>query len=245
MIPTIRLYMTNPEQLMSEALVIQILDENHRKVLTLDKTPFYPQGGGQPYDKGVIESSNAFFEVEEVRVIDDCVKHYGQFVRGHFTPNQSAYCKVDAKRRHQHNCLHSAGHVVDMAVFKLGLNWTPEKGHHFPDNSYVEYSGTLENMDKERLKESIETTCNKLIQEDHKTSIRFVSHAELKHLCHFLPSYISEADQKIRLVVFGKDFYIPCGGTHVQALSEIPKITVRKIKMEKGKVRVSYAMMNE
>ena len=131
-----------------------------------------------------------------------------------------------------------------MAVFKLGLNWTPEKGHHFPDNSYVEYNGTLENMNKELLKESIETTCNKLIQENHKTSIRFVSPDELKRLCHFLPNYISE-EQQIRLVVFGEDFCIPCGGTHVQALSEIPKITIRKIKMEKGKVRVSYAMLNE
>lgn len=244
MIPTIRLYMTNPEQLMNEALVLEILDENHRKVLILDKTSFYPQGGGQPFDKGVIESSNAFFEVEEVRAMDDCVKHYGQFVKGDFTPNQQVCCQVDVNRRHQHNCLHSAGHVVDMAVFKLGLNWTPEKGHHFPDNSYVEYSGTLENMDKEQLKESIETTCNTLIQEDHKTSIRFVSQDELKHLCHFLPNYISEEHQ-IRLVVFGEDFCIPCGGTHVQTLSEIPKITIRKIKMEKGKVRVSYAMMNE
>jgi len=61
---------------------------------------------------------------------------------------------------------------------------------------------------------------------------------------HFLPNYISEEHQ-IRLVVFGEDFCIPCGGTHVQTLSETPKITIRKIKMEKGKVRVSYAMMNE
>ena len=242
--PTLRLYMTHPDQLTNEALVLEILDENNRKVLVLDQSSFYPQGGGQPYDKGSIESSNAFFEVEEVRAIDDCVKHYGQFIKGHFTPNQSVYCKVDAQRRHQHNCLHSAGHVVDMAVFKLGLNWTPEKGHHFPDNSYVEYNGTLENMNKELLKESIETTCNKLIQENHKTSIRFVSPDELKRLCHFLPNYISE-EQQIRLVVFGEDFCIPCGGTHVQALSEIPKITIRKIKMEKGKVRVSYAMLNE
>ena len=94
--PTLRLYMTHPDQLTNEALVLEILDENNRKVLVLDQSSFYPQGGGQPYDKGSIESSNAFFEVEEVRAIDDCVKHYGQFIKGHFTPNQSVYCKVDA-----------------------------------------------------------------------------------------------------------------------------------------------------
>lgn len=242
--PTIRLYMTHPEKLTNEALVLEILDENNRKILILDQTSFYPQGGGQPYDKGVIESSETLFEVEEVRSFDNHVKHYGQFIKGHFTPNQTVCCKVDAKRRYHHNCLHSAGHVVDMAVFKLGLNWIPEKGHHFPDNAYVEYNGTIENMNKEELKKSIETTCNQLIEENHKTSIRFVSANELQSLCHFVPNYIL-SEHQIRLVIFGEDFCIPCGGTHVHSLSEISQISIRKIKMEKGKIRVSYAIMNE
>lgn len=244
MIPTEKMYFTNNQQLFNDATVLQVTQEQDRTVIILDKTSFYPQGGGQPSDKGIIQSSTGLFKVEDVRLNEELVKHYGHFVKGELTENQSVSCEVNHETRQLHNRLHSAGHVIDMAVFKLGLNWTPEKGHHFPGNSYVEYNGILEIQEKEKLKQSIEKTCNQLIQDNEKTAIRFISKNKLSTLCHFTPSYIPP-DSSIRLIVFGHDFCIPCGGTHVTSLVEIKQMTLRKIKMEKGKIRVSYAIMNE
>lgn len=241
MVPTIRLYLTNNHPLAHEATVLDVHQENNRTVVILDKTSFYPQGGGQPYDIGTMESSSSIFNVEEVRFINDLVKHYGQFTNENFTLNHSVFCKIDRERRQLHNRLHSAGHVIDMAVHELNLHWIPEKGHHFPDNPYVEYNGTLENIDKEEIQHSIENTCNRLIQENHTTEIQFISKEQIKNVCHFMPSYLP-SDSSIRLIVFGKHFCIPCGGTHVASLSEIKCIRIRKLKMEKGRLRISYTI---
>ena len=49
-----------------------------RQTIVLDQTIFYHEGGGQPYDKGVIKAANADFEVEEIRFKDGTVYHIGK-----------------------------------------------------------------------------------------------------------------------------------------------------------------------
>ena len=236
---TERLYLTDNQLLSNEATVIEVCSEQERMVVILDKTAFYPQGGGQPYDTGTIESPTTIFNVEDVRYINDLVKHYGQLIKGTLSSHDHICCKINPERRDFNNRLHSAGHVVDMAVHELKLNWTPEKGHHFPENPYVEYSGTLDDSDKGALKQLIENTCNRLIQENHATEIKFVSKEELKNICHFTPNYIP-THGAIRLIAFGKHFCLPCGGTHVATLSEIKHMNIRKIKVGKGKIHIGY-----
>ena len=52
--------------------------------------------------------------------------------------------------------LHSAGHLLDSAVHRLGLDVSPGKGYHFPDGAYVEYTGSIPAEDRERVKQDIE-----------------------------------------------------------------------------------------
>ena len=49
-------------------------------------------------------------------------------------------CKVDEKNRRLCARIHSAGHLLDVAVHDLGFRWRPGKGYHFPDGPYVEYA---------------------------------------------------------------------------------------------------------
>lgn len=71
--------------------------------------------------------------------------------------------EVDSKRRILNSRLHSAGHLIDKMCSNL-LGWTPSKGYHFPQGSYVEYTGSLEDLDKESLKKDLESVCNNFIQ---------------------------------------------------------------------------------
>ena len=57
------LYLENFSLLTCDAQVIAVLNEDGRDIVILDQTVFYPQGGGQPYDKGIIESPNSKFIV--------------------------------------------------------------------------------------------------------------------------------------------------------------------------------------
>lgn len=204
----------------------------------LDQTVFYPQGGGQPYDKGVIAWPSGKFLVQEVHFIDGTVKHIGKFESGNFQVGENVSCSVDESRRTLHGCIHSAGHVVDMAVTALNLNWVPRKGYHFPKGPYVEYAGSLEGLDKEKLKNNIENLSNKFVNENRQTKLLFMNKEKMKEVCHFVPDYIPEG-KPARVVMYG-DFGVPCGGTHVGNLSEIKHMTIRKIKSEGNNIQIAY-----
>lgn len=232
------LYLENFSLLECEAEVIDVQEENERSAVILDQSIFYPQGGEQPYDKGTIESSGAKFVVEEVRYYDGIVKHIGRFETGTFNKGGKVTCLVDKERRELHSKIHSAGHVVDMAVVELKLPWTPAKGYHFPEGPYVEYSGQLNDTEKETLKSSIENLCNKFVTERREVKPIFMSVGQMKSVCHFVPDNIP-TNKPARVIMFG-DFGMPCGGTHVQNLSEIKSMTIRKVKADGGQIRVAY-----
>ena len=234
------LYMEDFNFVECSAKIIDIIQEHDKKfTIILDQTVFYPQGGGQPYDKGKIVSNNAIFIVEEVRFIDGIVKHIGFFESGIFKQGDEVKCLVDKSRRDLHSKLHSAGHVVDIAVEKLNLNWIPGKAYHFPEGPYVEYAGSLENVDKEKLKVDIENLCNQLIQNGKETKLLFLSNKnELAKICKNVPDFLPD-NKPIRVVMYG-DIAIPCGGTHVKNIAEIKGMTIRKLKLEKNNIRVSY-----
>ncbi len=221
-----------------EAKVTSVSEENGKTVLILDQTVFYPQGGGQPYDMGVIEGSNAVFQVGEVRFVEGVVKHIGAFTSGVFIVDETVHCKIDVPRRELNSRLHSGGHVVDMGVTKLGLGWIPGKGYHFPDGPYVEYAGTLDEQGRDKLKVDLEVACNAYVEEARTTKLVFIPKSEMHTVCHFVPDYLPEG-KPARVVMYG-DFGVPCGGTHVSNLGEIKQITIRKLKKEGENIRVAY-----
>lgn len=236
--PTKLLYLDDFNLLDTTAQVLSVLTTNDRITVILDQTIFYPQGGGQPYDQGTMESESGKFIVDEVRFVDGEVRHFGKFYNGKIEPGEVVRCLVDKTRRDLNSRLHSAGHVVDMAVTQLKLNWVPGKGYHFPEGPYVEYKGSLENVNKEALKAEIEKLCNSFIREGRKTELRFMAKEMMSSVCHFVPDYIPEG-KPARVVMYG-DFGVPCGGTHVNNLKEIKSMTIRKVKQEGENIRVSY-----
>ena len=236
--PTKLSYLDNSEQLNSEATVLEQTQDNGRDVVVLDQTIFYPQGGGQPYDKGIIEGKTGKLVVEEVRFIDGVVKHIGKFELGKFNAGEMVKCTVDAERRLLNSRLHAAGHIVDMAVTELKLNWVPGKGYHFSEGPYVEYAGSFDMAEKEKLKSDIETLCNKFITEDRKVEVRLMDKEKLAEVCKFVPDYIPEG-KPCRVVMYGS-FAVPCGGTHVTHLDEVRRMTIRELKNKGGNIRVAY-----
>ena len=235
--PTKLLYLEDWNQLTGSATVTEVKTYQDKPAIVLDQTIFYPQGGGQPYDLGTITGQGGSFRVDEVRFDSGIVYHIGQLT-GTLTAGETVACAVDADRRRLHCRLHSAGHVVDMAVLALNLNWVPGKGYHFPNGPYVEYAGSLEGLDKEKLKADIETWCNKFIAEARPTKLIFMPKEKMHEVCHHVPDYLPEG-KPARVVMYG-DFGVPCGGTHVNNLTEIGAMTIRKLKMEKEAIRVAY-----
>lgn len=216
--------------------------EDGRIDIVLNQTCFYPRGGGQDWDMGTIASGDTTFEVEEVRLDEHGgVHHIGRYTAGSFAVGDSAVCTVDHERRMVNTRLHSAGHVLDMAVDKLGLDWVAGKGQHYPHLSAVEYSGTWQLEQAEDVRIAIEKQANEFVAQALDNSLVFMSVEEMHKVVKHVPDNIPK-NKPGRVVMYGDDFGIPCGGTHVKNLREVGTIKIPKLKEKKGVIRVSYAI---
>ena len=237
------LYLTdfNIEDCESTILYVATLDSGLTDII-LDKTCFYPRGGGQDWDKGLITKDGASFNVEEVRLDENGdVHHIGTLNSGTFYTKDNVSSKVDHERRAINTRLHSAGHVVDMAIDSLGLDWIGTKGQHYPELSAVEYSGTWEQERCEELKSSIQNKANEFISRGTENTLKFMPVDKMHTICRHVPENIPK-NKPGRVVIYRGDFGIPCGGTHVKNLAQIGSITVPKLKEKKGVIRVNYTV---
>jgi Ser-tRNA(Ala) deacylase AlaX len=235
------LYMQDFDVESCEARVVSVSpSEDERVDIVLDQTCFYPRGGGQDWDTGVITGADAGFNVAAVHLDEHgTVHHIGQFSNGILQTGDRVSAVVDHKRRSINTRLHSAGHVIDMAIDYLGLDWIATKGQHYPHLSAVEYSGTWEPERAEELRVAIEKQTNAFTAQDSKNSLKFMPVEAMHTVCRHVPDNIPK-NKPGRVIIYGGNFGIPCGGTHVKNLKQIGTIMVPKLKEKKGVIRVSY-----
>lgn len=207
------------------------------KAVILDETIFYPQGGGQPSDRGVIVSGDNKFVISDVRLDEDgIVWHFGEFENGIFEPGEEVGLEVDEERRILNTKNHSAGHLLDCAVIEMKLDGLePIKGFHFPEGPNVEYKGVLENGSE--LISKLQEIIDRLVSEDIQVQREDLSFEQAESKGIWAP-----AGKAVRVVTYEGYEGCGCGGTHVNSTSEIGKITIRKIKSKKGKTKISYVV---
>lgn len=220
------LYLKDMCQLSCNAHVISITEDGAVYKIVVDQTVFYPQGGGQPSDKGTLTHHGTTFDVQSVFNENGTIFHTGTFTLDHqFAVGEQVTATVNAELRMLHNKNHTAGHLIDYALHSLGYTLIPGKAYHFPQGPYVEYQGTLEQEEREQLQPKLEQAVNELVRRALPVTI----------------TLLENDPQKRAMCVQG---YQPilCGGTHVLNTQDIGHITIRKIKNEKGNLRVSYAV---
>ncbi len=124
--------------------------------------------------------------------------------------------RVDEQRRALHTRLHSAGHLIGNAGEALG--WMPIKAHHWPGEGKVTFmrGAAAQAVDAE----AIQTRINEWITADYP-----------RHMV---------LEDGTREVGFGDLPAYACGGTHVQALSELGQVTVLALSEKKGALSVRY-----
>ncbi|KAJ4722193.1 Alanine--tRNA ligase [Melia azedarach] len=250
--PTKLEYYHNMIKLQSESKIISYFkSDDGRHALVLESTVFHPQGGGQPSDTGVVTVANSDvkFIVQDVRSKDGIVYHYGIVEKssGEFEmeleKGKEVLLCVDASRRKLNSRLHSAGHLLDLCLEKVGLgHLEPGKGYHFPDGPYVEYKGTIPQNELQSKKKELELEANALISCGGKVFVAVLPYKEAAELCGgCLPDYIPQGSTP-RIVKLGDNPGCPCGGTHVSDISDIISVKVSQIRIKKGMTKVVYSV---
>lgn len=212
--------------------------------LILKSTIFYPQGGGQPSDVGVIGIDDNVFEVVHVQSgPDGIIEHIGNIKHGsadNFVVNAKVTLNINIQRRLQNTRLHSAGHALDAALYRLGYRdrIKATKGYHFTDGPYVEYEGDLSADEINSLPSKLTEVLDVIISEKLETKVYFLDNEEAARRCGMdLTKYPA-----IVRVVEVAGFPCPCGGTHVTDTSQLRKVTVTKVKLKNKLIRVSYRL---
>jgi len=206
---------------------VTVVDE---RGIRLDNTIFYPTGGGQPGDVGVLRRPGG-----DITIVDtikgatpDEVIHVPAPGSALPAPGERVTAEIDWARRHRlmrmHTCLHLLCAVVPGAV--TGGQISDGKGR-------LDFDVPGATLDKDE----INTKLNALITADHEVVPRWITDEELAsrpELVRTMSVKPPTGHGKVRLLdIAGVDLQ-PCGGTHVRRTGEIGKVAVGKIE-NKGK----------
>lgn len=196
--------------------------------IILDETIFYPTGGGQPHDTGIIKQGNETLKVNNVQRENGQIVHYVDNVEK--LKQGPVEILINWDRRYKFMRYHSLLHVLAGYLYnKFGALATGNQ--IFEDRARIDFQFE-EPLTDEQFKE-VEDEINKLIQENHRVSIRTVSREEAEKIDGFIKTVINllpPSIKNVRLVAIGDIDEQACGGTHVKETKEIGSFQISKIK---------------
>jgi len=208
-------------------------------VVELDRTVFYPLGGGQPGDSGALQLADG----TRLRVVDarkgaddESVLHCLEPAAALPAPGTRLTAQIDWQRRHRlmrfHTALHLLGAVVEAPV---------TGGRIGEDKAHLDFDIGMEKL----VKEEIEARINALVDAGHTTRPAWITGAELDarpELVKTMSVAPPRGAGRVRLLeIPGVDLQA-CGGTHVANTREIGRLAVVRIRSEgKRNKRVTLA----
>lgn len=220
-----------------QAKIVASNKDDNGNFLILDQTIFYPQGGGQPSDQGSIEIQNHVIPIHRVKCINNEIRHYTDQDYSKFI-GQEGSCFVDQQLRLLHARLHTSGHLIGNIIESLYPDWLAVKGHHFPNECYVEFT-SKENAADDIPLEMLNKEIGQVIEKNGFINMDQVSGDKLKELCPN-STYSVSSDQSVRVISIGEFPFLPCGGTHVKSLKELSGLEATKCKIKKNVMKIYY-----
>lgn len=226
---TRRLYYEEADRKEFEAVVLDVQPEADRFAIILDQTAFYPEGGGQPADHGILTQteSGQTVHVLDVQEKEGVILHYtdqpipcGAAVSG----------SLDWDRRFDLTQQHSGEHIVSGLIHNT-FGYDNVGFHLGSDVVTIDFNGML---DEQQLA-GIEERANRIIWENRPTEIFHPSPEELAAL-----EYRSkkELTGDVRIVRFAGADTCACCGTHVKRTGEIGIVRILSVVKFREGVRI-------
>ncbi|OKY77994.1 MAG: Ser-tRNA(Ala) deacylase AlaX (editing enzyme) [Candidatus Methanohalarchaeum thermophilum] len=210
------------------------VEETKNNKVILDKTAFYPEGGGQPSDKGVLDGSKVKKVIKKgntvEHVVEDELPREGDKVKG----------KIDWDRRYQHMKYHTAQHILSAVVLQ-DYEGKTTGNQLYSDRARIDFDEDV--TDKVS---KIEDKVNSIIEDEREIKIYQMKREEaLEELdpertrIDLLPDSIKE----IRIVEITDLDKTACAGTHVSKTSELGEFEIKGTESKgKGRKRIEFTL---
>ncbi|WP_435067897.1 alanine--tRNA ligase [Haloplanus sp. C73] len=235
---TDRLFYEDQDRTEFEAVVLDVFEREDGYDVVLDQTMFYPEGGGQPADTGVLSTDETTVEVTDVQRRNGVVLHHtdgnpgkGEFVRG----------QIDAERRFRLMRHHTATHVIGYAARQvLGQHVRQAGAQKGTDRARLDVRH-FRRISREEVKE-IERVANDIVTDNHHVTQEWPDRheAEAEHGFDLYQGGVPPGEQ-IRLIHVDEDVQA-CAGTHVSRTGDIGAIKVLTTEpVQDGVERIVFA----
>jgi len=219
---TLKLYLDDPYLIEFESNVI----EYNGKILVLERTAFYPEGGGQPCDTGKI-LGNREYNVIKVFKEGDIVYHE---LDSEFLGEKNVRGVIDWEKRYLHMRHHTAIHILSGILFKdYGARITGSQIYTDKARMDINYE-----LSKDKLPE-IEAKANDIVKRGLDVVWYYIDRKDFKEDMVRIREDLLPGDEKLRIVeIKGFDLQAD-GGTHVKNTAEVGTIKISKYE-NKGKM---------
>lgn len=229
MATTDRLYYHDSRLLEFDARVISLSELDDGQIaVTLDRTAFYPTGGGQPTDTGTLGDARV---VDCIDAEDDGLLHV---IHGP-TPEvgDTVHGKIDWLRRLDHLQQHTGQHILSAAFVQLFD--APTRSFRVLEHE-CEIDVALDDPTDERIEQAVDLA-NQIIWESRPIQARQVTSEEAAAL----PLRKEPAREgELRIIEIADFDLTPCGGTHAKTTGEVGVIAVRSWERAKGLARIQF-----
>lgn len=196
--------------------------------IVLDKTVFYPMGGGQPGDTGTISWDGGSVDVTDTQYGDaGSIRHLAGPDAALPAAGTEVTATLDWDRRYLHMRMHTALHLLG-SVLQYGVTG----GNISTTKSRLDFD-MEDTVDKERVTAEVQA----LVAADHPVEVRWITDAELEAQPELVRTMSVQPPQgagRVRLLeIEGVDLQ-PCGGTHLKSTGEVGQVRVGKVE-KKGR----------
>lgn len=231
------LYLTNSFIKNATARVISVQKQNGESAIILNKTCFYPLGGGQPSDQGTIKGKFGNAQIYNCLYKNGEVFH---FTKSSFLPEvgEEVDIEINWERRLQNMYSHSAGHIVDFALHSIGLTPSPLlpfKADH-GKKPYILYKGITQVNFLSKLQNKI----NEIIQLNVEFKTEFKTKEEIEKTSIYVQSGLP-SNKPLRVLILQGIGEVPDGGTQVEKTGDFEAINIENIAQEEENTIIYYS----
>src|SRR5437588_1542256 len=226
---TERLYYHDSRLREFDARVIDLSERDDGAIaVMLDRTAFYPTGGGQPNDTGTLGEARVVdcIDMDDagvLHVIQGPTPKVGEVVHG----------RIDSLRRLDHMQQHTGQHILSAAFVKLFD--APKRSFRMLEHE-CEIDVALDDPTDEKIEQAVELA-NQTIWQDRSITIHNVTAEEASALpLRKEPARAGE----LRVIEIDAFDLTPCGGTHARSTGEVGIIAVRSWERAKGLTRIQF-----
>lgn len=223
--------------------------------LVVDRTTFYPVGGGQVGDSGIVRSETGEVSVTDTRRTSDggAVIHVGTVIDGHVAVGQKASMEIDESRRRRTEANHSATHLLHAAL-KATLGTHVHQAGSLVEADYLRFDFTHPSKVEFDVLSRVELRVNEVIRQNvERETYELPLQEAIERGAEAM--FGEKYGDVVRVVQFGGESIELCGGAHVLRTGDIGLFRIigeesvgkgtRRITASTGSAALQFTMDRE